>query len=278
MASSRELVSACLTRPRRFDKTARKTRHFKNVQRATASGLICTHRARAPAPARTQDMTISPKRNTTVPIAANNHAGVAASPRVKLSRRRISIDHPDPRAGERLLADALGAVDRDALDGLLKQLVKASVIGQKPDEANLAFMISMMKSIGPRDSIEAMLAAQMVCVHVTAMRCAYRLACADDIPRQDSAARALGRLMRTFPAQVEALSRYRNNGERAITVQNLSVQDGGKAIVGNVTQHARMFVAEKGPIDAATDIGAVSTREAGEEQQARADAKQGAPA
>src|SRR5262249_41790902 len=106
-----------------------------------------------------------------------------------------------------------------------------SVVGQKPDEANLAFMLSMMKSIGPRDSVEAMLVAQMVSIHVTAMRCAYRLAHADDIARQDSAARALGRLVRTFPAQVEALSRYRNNGAPAVTVQNLSVGDGGRAIV-----------------------------------------------
>ncbi len=161
-------------------------------------------------------MTTSPTRNSTTPLAANDRTGLASSPRVKLSRRRISIDHPDPRAGERLLADALGAVDRDALDGLLKQLVKASVIGHKPDEANLAFMISMMKSIAPRDSIEAMLAAQMVCVHVLAMRCANRLAYADDMPRQDSASRALAKLVRIFPAQIEALRRYRNNGERAI--------------------------------------------------------------
>ncbi|OAF03698.1 hypothetical protein AYJ54_03925 [Bradyrhizobium centrolobii] len=219
-------------------------------------------------------MTTSAKPNTTAAIAANDRPAITASPKIKLSRRRISIDHPDQEAGERLLADALGAVDRDALQGLLKQLVKASTIGRNPDKANLAFMISMMKSIRPRDSIEAMLAAQMVSVHVTAMRCAYRLACADDIPRQDSAARALSRLMRTFPAQVEALNRYRNNGERAITVQNLSVQDGGKAIVGNVTQHARVIVAEAGSKDA----GMGPALDAGEREHERAEAKQGATA
>jgi hypothetical protein len=126
-------------------------------------------------------------------------------------------------------------------------LVKASVSGEKPDEVSLSFMISMVKSIKPRDSVEAMLVAQMVSVHVMAMRCAYHLANAEDIARQDSAGRALGRLARTFPAQMEALNRYRNNGEPAITVQNVSVQDGGKAIVGNVTQHASMLVSDKGP-------------------------------
>ena len=81
----------------------------------------------------------------------------------------------------------------------------------------------MVKSIRPRDSVEAMLVAQMVSVHVMAMRCAHHLANAEDIAQQDSAARALGRLARTFPAQIEALNRYRSNGEPAITVQNVSV-------------------------------------------------------
>jgi len=102
------------------------------------------------------------------------------------------------------------------MHGILRQLVKASVKDESPDEVNLGFMISMVKSIKPRDSVEAMLVAQMVCVHVMAMRCAYHLANAEDVARQDSAGRALGRLARTFPAQIEALNRYRSHGEPAI--------------------------------------------------------------
>ena len=149
------------------------------------------------------------------------------------------------------MADALGVADRDAMHGILRQLVKASVSGEKPDEVNLSFMISMVKSIKPRDSVEAMLVAQMVSVHVMAMRCAHHLANADDLAQHDSAARALGRLARTFPAQIEALNRYRSHGEPAITVQNVSVGDGGNAIVGNVTQHASVIVSDKNPASAA---------------------------
>jgi hypothetical protein len=141
-------------------------------------------------------------------------------------------------------------------------LVKASVNGQKRDQVTLSFMISMVKSIRPRDCIEAMLVAQMVCLHVMAMRCTHHLANADDIAQQDSAARALGRLARTFPAQIEALNRYRNNGEPAITVQNVSVQDGGKAIVGNVTQHASVIVSKK-PAGLVTDGLVVPTPDSG---------------
>ncbi|EHR01883.1 hypothetical protein [Bradyrhizobium sp. WSM471] len=218
-------------------------------------------------------MTTSAKRHSTLPVAANDRSGPAASPRVKLYKRRIAIRHADPQAGERLLAEALGAADRDALHGLLSQLVKASVIGRKPDEANLAFLISLVKNIAPKDSIEAMLAVQMVSVHAAAMRSACRLGLTDDIPQQESLTRALTRLARTFASQIEALSQHRNNGERAITVRNLSVQDGGRAIVGNVTQHASMIVAAP---NLATAAGPVPPREAGEYE--RAESRHGASA
>ena len=196
-------------------------------------------------------------------IAATAQAMAAATPRIKFVSGGFSIDHPDPELGEQLMADALGIADRDAMYGLLRQLVKASVNGQKNDPVNLAFMIAMVKSIKPRDAVEAMLVAQMVSVHVTAMRCAYHLAGAEDVARRDSAARALGRLARTFPAQIDALNRYRNHGEPAITVQNVSVGDGGKAIVGNVTQHASAFFAGNGSAPAAADARMASMPDAG---------------
>jgi hypothetical protein len=185
--------------------------------------------------------------NLTMPtaIAATDQTKAAAAPRIKLLSHGFSFDHPDPEVGEQLMADALGVADREAMDGILRQLVRASVSGGSHDEVNLSFMISMVKSIKQRDSVEAMLVAQMVSVHVMAMRCAHHLANADDLAQHDSAARALGRLARTFPAQIEALNRYRSHGEPAITVQNVSVGDGGKAIVGNVTQHASVIVSDK---------------------------------
>lgn len=195
-------------------------------------------------------MTTSLTSTETMPIAANDRAAIIASPRVKLRRRRVLIDHPDPKAGEKLLAEALGCVDHDALHGLLSQLVKASAVGRRPDQGNLSFMVSMLKSIAPKDSLEAMLAAQMVSIHAASMRCACRLACTDDVPQQESLTRALTRLSRTFSAQMEALNRHRSNGACAITVQNLSVQDGGRAVVGHFTQHANLIAARPGLSDA----------------------------
>ena len=190
------------------------------------------------------DVNKVPDINKATAIAATSQTRAAAAVRVKLSSQGFAIDHPDQELGEQLMAEAFGVADRDAMHGMLKQLVKASVNGQKPDAVNLAFMISMVKSIKPRDAVEAMLVAQMVSVHVMAMRCAHHLATAEDVARQESAGRALGRLARTFPAQIEALNRYRSHGEPAIAVQNVSVGNGGKAIVGNVTQQASVMVSD----------------------------------
>ena len=215
-------------------------------------------------------MHTAPDLATPTMVAAADPAKAAAAPRIRLSSHGFSIDHPDPVLGEQLMANALGATDREAMDGILRQLVRASVSDGSPDEANLSFMISMVKSIRPRDSVEAMLVAQMVSVHVMAMRCAHHLANADDLAQHDSAARALGRLARTFPAQIEALNRYRSHGEPAITVQNVSVGDGGNAIVGNVTQHASVIVSDKNRASATGKAPKVSGSKRG---QASADAK-----
>jgi hypothetical protein len=188
--------------------------------------------------------------NKATAMTANGQTGAAKTPRLKLSSRGISIDHPDQEHGERLMSDAFGVADSDAMYGILRQLVKASANGRKPDAVSLAFMLSMVESIKPRDSVEAMLVAQMVSVHVMAMRCAHQFANTHDIARQEMAGRALGRLARTFPAQIEALNRYRSNREPAVTVQNVSVGDGGRAIVGNVTQHASVIVSDKGAAEA----------------------------
>jgi hypothetical protein len=214
-------------------------------------------------------MNTAPDLTISTAIAATDRTNATAAPRIKLLSHGFSIDHPDPELGEQLMADTLGVADREAMHGMIRQLVKASVSGDNPDEVNLAFMISMVKSIKPRDSVEAMLVAQMVSVHVMAMRCAHHLANADDLAQHDNAARALGRLARTFPAQIEALNRYRSQGEPAITVQNVSVGDGGKAIVGNVTQHASVIVSDKSPAAAEKTPKASGSRRRRESADAR---------
>ena len=148
----------------------------------------------------------------------------------------ISADHPEPRIGHSLLADALGTGDYEFAAGLLTQLADVSRSGKVTTKQELNFMLSLVRGINPKDEMEALLAAQMAAIHNATMVAARRLSHVETIPQQDSASNMLNKLARTFAAQVEALKRYRSAGEQTIKVQHVTVNDGGQAIVGNVSQ------------------------------------------
>jgi hypothetical protein len=149
---------------------------------------------------------------------------------------RISADHPEPAACHILLADALGTGDYDLACGLLTQLTDVSRSGKVATQQELNFMLCVVRGINPRDETEALLAAQMAAIHNATMVAARRLNHVETIPQQDSASSMLNKLARTFASQVEALKKYRSGGEQTIKVQHVTVNDGGKAIVGNVSQ------------------------------------------
>jgi hypothetical protein len=162
-----------------------------------------------------------------------------APPRIKVRDGRPALDHPESVVGEALLMAALGTMDRDFLAGIVGQLADAARHDGEVNEQALNFLLSVVKGIKPRDQVETLLAAQMAAIHVATLTSAWRLARAETPQRQDCAERAVNKLARTFAAQTEALRRYRSGDEPNVTVQHVSVSDGGQAIVGNVTQAPR---------------------------------------
>jgi hypothetical protein len=68
----------------------------------------------------------------------------------------------------------------------------------------------------------------------------------ESVQQQDSAERTFNKLARTFTAHVDALKRYRTSGEPVVSVQHVSVSDGGQAIVGNVTHAPPESVGQAG--------------------------------
>jgi hypothetical protein len=158
----------------------------------------------------------------------------------------LSLDHVDHAVGFELLQEALGTADPVFAQGLINQLAKLSSSDGLVSGHDLNFIVSIIKALKPTDELEAMLAAQMAGIHLATMTFAGRLAHhADTISLQDSAERALNKLTRTFVMQMEALKRYRTGGEQKVTVQHVSVSDGGQAIVGNVTHAARAAVPQQ---------------------------------
>ena len=103
-----------------------------------------------------------------------------------------------------------------------------------PTQTELNAALAAIDGIRPTDEIEAMLAVQMVATHETAMDMLMRAKHADlTLTLQECGSLAV-KLLRTYSAQVEALSRLRRGGEQRVIVQHVNVNEGGQAIVGAV--------------------------------------------
>jgi hypothetical protein len=148
----------------------------------------------------------------------------------------LSFDHASQTIGLACVANAFGTGSSHFASGLLGQLANVSRTGAEVKSSELDFMLTVVRGIGPEDETEALLAAQMAAIHNATMSAARRLNHVETIQQQDSASNALNKLARTFAAQLEALKRYRSSSEPAVKTQNVTVNDGGQAIVGNV-QH-----------------------------------------
>ena len=146
----------------------------------------------------------------------------------------LEIEHGDNRAGHLRLLENCGTGDLKFFEPLLNQLASATGKGQDISESDLNFALSVIADVKPKDQLEAMLAAQMACVHIASMTFARRLAHTETIAQQDSAQKGYTKLLRTFTNQMEALRKYRNGGQQTVTVQHVQVNEGGQAIVGNV--------------------------------------------
>lgn len=146
----------------------------------------------------------------------------------------IDTDPPGLKYGMVPIMEAVGTHHEAFFTGYLKQIILAAMPTKaEPDHAaNVNAALGFIQGLKPRDEVEAALAAQMMATHNTAMTFARRLTNADTIPQQDSAINAYNKLTRTFTAQMEALKRYRSTGEQKVTVQHVTVSDGGQAIVG----------------------------------------------
>jgi hypothetical protein len=125
----------------------------------------------------------------------------------------------------------LGIDDPDLLIGLLGQIFDASRKGA-------VFTLAFVKGSSPRDPIETALETQMSVTHQQLMRFANRLNNAATEHELRLYEPIFSRFARTYVAQVDALKRYRSKDQAGVTVQTVSVQDGGQAIVGHVTHQA----------------------------------------
>jgi hypothetical protein len=110
-------------------------------------------------------------------------------------------------------------------------------LAAKDERFHTLATLAAMRAIGPRDGLEGMLAAQMVCAHGVAVDFT-RQAMRDGQYMENRTAymRQAGKLMTLFARQIETLDRRR--GQWAASVGRVNVEAGGQAIVGTVHSEA----------------------------------------
>ena len=139
---------------------------------------------------------------------------------------QVTFTHAEPDLANVLMMADIGTCDPHFLVGM-----------QGQGASN--FLLSVVRGVQLRDELEAMLAVQMGAIHQATIMMARRLNHVDNLRQQDSAERALNKLARTYASQMEALKRNRTGGQQKVTVEHVTVNDGGQAIVGDVTHGGR---------------------------------------
>ena len=128
------------------------------------------------------------------------------------------------------------------LCGTSSNLLAGSIVNQAistfsrydPEKNNASLAVAALREIAPKDSFEGMLAAQMLGTHNLAMACLGRAANGEHVDTIARNVELATKLTRTFTAQMEALNRHRGKGQQKVTVEHVTVNAGGQAIVGSV--------------------------------------------
>jgi hypothetical protein len=157
----------------------------------------------------------------------------------------IVPDHPDWNVGMALLQEAIGAGSAEFLATILFQLCAVCTHKDTMDEAQLNLMFSVLRGIHPRDQMEAMLGIQAAAIHWVTMSQLEGIAGLTEPVQKEILVGSISKLARTYATLMDTLKRYRTGGEQKVTVQHVSVNEGGQAIVAHMTQDTRESVSKK---------------------------------
>ena len=204
---------------------ARRTRFEKRRSEERGSSKMPRRRkksaATTPADANAGPAVLPPPDQNSDQIASIKVSGVGRT-------RTLELVDDTPDSFSRLMA-AFGTEDLDFFGGLIEQIAGVRSREDQPASLTVGFLLSVVKNTRPRDELEAMLLAQIATCHMIAMDTASRLNNPEEY-------RLLLKVMKTYADLKQTFDRGRKAGEQSCMVQNMTVKDGGQAIVGNVMQ------------------------------------------
>jgi hypothetical protein len=120
---------------------------------------------------------------------------------------------------------------------ILRQIAESLVRCDGNDRLRLRCARSIVKGVTSGNQFEMLLVTQMIAFHCATMNLTALMNASKDPHHIDSFGNICNKFARTFTHQMDTLHRCRSGPEQKLMVQNVSVSDGGQAIVGNVTQN-----------------------------------------
>lgn len=131
-----------------------------------------------------------------------------------------------------------GSKDSMFLQTIVLQLMELGIKNANTDSIAAAFGLAVIRSANPINATEAMLLTQMTAVHNAVMKLFERLNQEQEVEKIDVIARCLASMSRVYAEQFKAL-RSAHQEPSSVRVENVTVNDGGQAIVGQVDSKPR---------------------------------------
>ncbi|MBY0451291.1 MAG: hypothetical protein K2X01_11770 [Cyanobacteria bacterium] len=150
-------------------------------------------------------------------------------------KNTITVSEEDPALVRFQLFETTGQYNSDAGGHLIQQAYKS----QPQSQASWNVTTALLHGIAPKDSLEGIIATQMVATHNMAMECARKAMFKDQHPEAIQRYIHLSaKLMSAFASQMDTLQKYRTKGQQQIVVkhQQVNVSEGGQAVVGDIHQ------------------------------------------
>ena len=138
-----------------------------------------------------------------------------------------------------------GTADGHLMGELFAQVTRA-LPNVEPHDPQGNHALAALHGIGPQDTLEGMLSAQMVAGHNLIMEFMARARMKEQSPEGVERYMNLAtKQQRTYVVQMEALDRHRGKGEQKMNVEHVHVHDGAQAVVGPVSQRGNLDASEE---------------------------------
>jgi hypothetical protein len=195
---------------------------------------------------KTQNNKVQRKRNSLLPC-------IPAGPSPNLQRRlgapifklvkenTLRPEEKDINKFRNQMNETVGAKDIDFFTTLITQVSNINTDSQTDQVKAANYSSAFLHGLEPRDQTEGTLFAQMAGTHNLIMEYMRRaIFPGQHLEAGEDYTNRACKLMSIFLRQIETLQKYRGKStQQKVIVEHVHVEEGGKAIVGNVEQHTR---------------------------------------